>query len=239
MYDTKNLDFVYILGHGSRWNDGELRYSLRSLCEHVPHRRVIVVGCRPAWLKNVLHIPAADDQDNKLKNAIQKIRIACQTEGISDDFVLMNDDFFILKPHDQIEIFNNGTLQTMEAEHKTKAGYYFNAIQSTLQLLRFSDIPEPLNYEHHRPIVFNKTKFLQLTDSITWREKLYLFRSIYGNIYKVPSIYRKDCKIFSANSLSRFDGGDIISTDNPVVLSKKFRVWINNKFPKKSKYENN
>jgi hypothetical protein len=237
MQPLKDTDFVYILGRGSRWHDGELMFSLRSLCKFVPHRRVIVVGAKPSWLGNVLHIPAVDDQAGKLQNAIQKIRIACQLPGLTDEFVLMNDDFFFLKEHDEIITFTNGTLKKMELDHKTQAGYYFAAIQSTLELLRRSGIDEPLNYEHHRPMLINKTNFLKAIDAIDWQDNLYLFRSIYGNTFKVPSLEKKDCKIFSANNLSRFDGGDIISTDNPVVLSKKFRDWIKAKFPTKSKYE--
>lgn len=233
----KDTDFVYILGTGSRWKNNEIRYSLRSLTQYVPHRRVIIIGHKSDWMTKVLHIPAVDDQENKMQNAIQKIRIACQIEGLSQEFILMNDDFFFLKEHQKIETFTNGTLAKMRDDHKTQAGYYFYAIKNTLDLLQQAGIKEPLNYEHHRPMRIDKTKFLTMVDALNWKKEIYIFRSIYGNIYGVPAIDKPDCKIFSFNHLSKIERGDIISTDNPVVMTKKFQTWIQNKYPTRSKYE--
>lgn len=237
--DTSKLDFVYILGTGSRWYDNELRYSMRSLEKYAPHRRVVIVGEKPAFLSaSVVHIPAADDQVWKIQNAVSKLRIACQTEGISEDFVLMNDDFFFLREFDY-KPYHNKTLQYLHDYHSTKAGYYYEAIKTTLKLLKSLGIDEPLNFEHHRPIVFNKKKFLDMINNLDWRVNLYLFRSIYGNLYGLKSTDKRDCKIFEASQLHLYVNADIISTDNPVVVSKKFRKWLASTFPKKSQYENN
>ena len=239
MMKTKleNLDLVYILGKGSRWFDNELRFSLRSACENLPHRRVILVGEKPEWIRNVLHIPAVDDMGCKLKNAMAKIKILCETEGVSEDFVLMNDDFFIMRPMTSIPNYTNGTLKSFADTHETGRGYYYAAIQVTRTMLKFSIEVEPKNFELHVPMIFNRKKFLNLTDAIFWKEKSYLFRSVYGNVFELEGEDRDDIKIYRAKNLHDCDKMDLISTDNPTVLSPRFQKWIARKFPKKCKYE--
>ena len=93
------IDVVYPLGTGSRWNDNELRYSLRSLEKNFPDLgRVWIVGHRPAWLTGVVHV-AMDDvhRHNKDANLIDKILAACRA-GVSERFVRMSDDQVFLRP---------------------------------------------------------------------------------------------------------------------------------------------
>ena len=58
----KQIDVVYVLGTGSNWDNNEIRFSLRSLAKNLKGMgRVFVVGERPAFLQNVIHIPAKDE----------------------------------------------------------------------------------------------------------------------------------------------------------------------------------
>jgi hypothetical protein len=90
------MDVVYIL---REWYSDclELRYSLRSL-ENIEHWKVFFIWWCPWWAKNIVHIKAADPYQVKSLNALHKIKIACSDERISDDFILMNDDFYITRP---------------------------------------------------------------------------------------------------------------------------------------------
>jgi hypothetical protein len=49
-------DVVYVVRPGNR--NEELRYSLRSIAAHLPHRRVWLAGFCPSWVRNISFIPA-------------------------------------------------------------------------------------------------------------------------------------------------------------------------------------
>lgn len=78
------IDVVYKLGNGSRFDDAELRYSLRSLSNFRDLGKIYVVGKKPAWIKNVIHIPAGDPyKSNKDANIINKIILAATHSDIT------------------------------------------------------------------------------------------------------------------------------------------------------------
>ena len=56
------IDFLYVLGSGSEYNNLELRLSLRSIDKYAHNLgRVFIVGEKPDWIKNVIHIPVKDE----------------------------------------------------------------------------------------------------------------------------------------------------------------------------------
>lgn len=234
-------DIVYIIGTGSRWQDNELRFSLRSVEKYLDHGKVFVCGEFPSWLQNVKHIPSIDGfmppvQAWKQKNAIHKIRTACLNSDVSDDFVLMNDDFFFLRKTD-VETLHLGELHKAIEKHTTKDGYYYHAIVTTRDLLNVAGL-ETKNYEVHYPIVINKKKFLTLTNSLSWHEVGYIYRSIYGNTYNIGGKkLEEDTKAYCVEDIAKKSQGTLISTSDRVVLSAQFQRFIAEKFPKPSKYE--
>jgi FkbM family methyltransferase len=90
---TIPIDVVYALGTGSAWQDNELRYSLRSLEKYATDLgRVFIVGHKPDWLQNVVHIPHDDiHKHNKDANIIDKVRAAIAA-GCSERFIFASDD---------------------------------------------------------------------------------------------------------------------------------------------------
>jgi hypothetical protein len=240
------MDIVYILGNGSQWDDNELRYSLRSLEKHFKHRNVFIVGVLPKWLQNIIHIDIQDSfpypNGGKLKNAVRKIRAACKNKRLSNDFVLMNDDFFFLRDCSEIKPFSLGTIQESLDRHKTKKGYYYKALFGTMNVLQRSGILEPLSYNVHYPFVYNKEKFLRLTAQVDWLRIAYSWRTVYGNIFKIGSDKRLDTKIHNPEDFKEFlkieNEFDFISTTDRVALNSNFQDWIAARFPNKSIYEN-
>lgn len=230
-------DLVYILGHGSKWQNNEIRYSLRSAAKNLPHGKVFVIGCKPEFL-NVEHIPAPDPYDHKTKNAIFKMLLACLNPAVSDPFILMNDDFFVLKPMPEVVPYSLGPLQKYIAEHKTQRGYYFQGNIDTMQALREAGIANPLSYEVHWPIVFEKKKLLGLIRTLDWQQTGYLLRSVYYNVYPPHKIEQvPDVKAYHIEDLKRLKNGRLISTNDRVVLHHEFQEWISDKFPEPSPYE--
>jgi hypothetical protein len=230
-------DLLYILGSGSKWRNNEIRFSLRSVEQNLPHGRVFVIGECPKFLRNVIHIHALDPYEVKTANAIFKIRAACREIDLSEKFILMNDDFFVIRRMDRIEPETLGTLSDAIKNHSTKAGYYYQGLRKTHELIKQSGVENPLDYEAHTPMIIEKQKFLSLTDAVEWTEG-YLHRSLYGNTFGVGGKKRKkDTKVHSIEQLPELIQGDIISTADRVVLRPEFQHFIYNQFPNPSRYE--
>ena len=234
------MDIVYILGTQSVWDDNEIRYSLRSVEENLENAgKVFIVGEFPAWMNEsqLTHIPAKDPYDHKIKNAVHKILIACNDKRISDNFILMNDDFLFLTKQSVTGNINIGYIDDAQKEHKTRRGYYFRAIRETNQMLKMARIEKPINYEAHYPMIINKKAFRAIMEGIGWKNIGYIFRSIYGNVLGVVGKETRDYKAFSIKEIFEMKDRDFISTDNYVCTNPKFQNWIREKFNKKSKYE--
>jgi len=238
------MDVVYILGTGSKWNDNEIRYSLRTLETHFPHGKVFVVGERPRWLQNVTHLNVSDQQPatagNKLRNALKKIRAACEHDEISDQFVLMNDDFFFLKDVDTILPYSLGTIQKTLDAHRTKKGYYYDALVRTKKFLQERGISDPVSYGVHYPFVYDKQKFLQMTNEIDTVGRELSLRTIYGNLFQIGSVERADTKVTSFDDLKdfiKYGEGDFLSINDSLARYSRFQEWIQYRFPEQSKYE--
>ena len=74
----------------------ELRYALRSL-KNLPHRDVWIIGGIPDWVRDV-RFYEYPRSTTKYETTAQHMVTACRHPEISDPFVLMNDDFYIMKP---------------------------------------------------------------------------------------------------------------------------------------------
>lgn len=233
------MDIVYLVKN-SPINE-ELTYSLRSLV-NLPHHQVFVVGGCPANLNRdkIIYVPTLQG-GNKYKNTTLSLKTVCQDSRLSGDFILMNDDFFILKPiKDPISELNlcRGTikevLEKMRTRHNTD-GPYMTSMHQTDVYLQDIGVKTPLSYELHIPIVFNKTKFLDvfslpyITDSILAHK-----RSVYGNLYFTNSVKIDDVKVY--RDFETLIGSDkFLSTED--ISWPKVKPHIHTLFSNKSIYE--
>lgn len=232
------IDVVYILRNsGTRWRNEEIRYSLRALEKNIIVGNVFIVGVLPKFIdeSQVNLIKAEDPYSNKLRNAIHKISLACKDDRVSNDFILMNDDFFFLQHAETVEFFNKGKLANSKKNHSTHCGYYYRAICSTLDMLVKMGIQDPTDFEVHYPIIFNKEKFLKMVKNMQTDE--FLFRSVYGNTNKIKSTYRCDVKIFNREQLKRKMVNDLISVDETMATDPVFQKFIMIKYKTKSRFE--
>jgi hypothetical protein len=232
------LDVVYILRNsGSRWMNNEIKYSIRSIEKNLDFRNIWIVGKLPKFIdeKIVGNIMAEDPFNNKLLNAIHKISLACRNEDVSEDFILMNDDFFFLQK-EEIKFYRRGTIKSSKRTHSTKGGYYYKAICKTLEFLQGMGINNPIDFEIHYPIIINKKKFLQSMEKVK-NEGGILFRSVYGNLNKIETEYRKDVKIYTPGQFEKMKKLPMISTDERIATDIVFQKWINSKFKNESRFE--
>jgi hypothetical protein len=236
------IDIVYILGKGSRWNDNELRFSLRSIEKNFADAgKIFVVGECPGWLTGITHIPAPDKYDNKILNAIVKYTVAASDPRIGKDFVLMNDDIFFIRKtqaHD-IKFFSRGRLREMCDLHPSKGGYYYHSLRDTEKRLDVMGIPNAIDFEVHSPIIFNKEKLLSVMGMVG-TAKAYAMRSCYCNLTNKEPVTVTD---FKAANIGEFamqgirSGNRFLSINDALVMDEIFREWMLTQFPRKCRYE--
>jgi hypothetical protein len=193
------VDIVYILGRGSRYRDRELEYSLQSVRCFLQNRgRIVIVGAHPRcqvfppWQ----HVPMTDHHALPACNINDCLREACRSSQISETFLRVDDDCFLLKPADA-DLFPNycrGTLHSHIEWFKTRpANPYATCLRTTEAWLTEQAFPT-VNFEIHCPMLFQKTALLAILDRLN-PVAGYLSRTIYGNIMKVPGVGISDSKI--------------------------------------------
>lgn len=182
------MDLVYFCRDG---DNEELRYSIRSAVKNLKFDKLWVVGGKPSWYSGpYLEVP---QRGRKYQNVQQSAHKIFHSPEISDPFILMNDDFYIVKPVDNITNFNGGLLIDRATLYDNLApmSKYTQKLFDTNNFLLKSGIQSPLDFELHVPIVIHKLGFKKaFTNSHLWR-------SLYGNFQSVPSIgMEEDVKVY-------------------------------------------
>ncbi len=212
MWD-KRYDVVYLY---KKVGTQGLRFSLRSLV-HVPVRDVIFVGDMPEWVQNAHHIPY-EFGASKILNEWGQMFAACEA---TSEFLLFNDDFYLFEPLTHFAFHKKHT--------QGRGGKYQKAYNRTKS--HFKDFK---NYEVHIPMHFDSSAFRELKNAYTIKRE-YLHRSLYGNHYKIDSVFVRDNKVYSPKSIDKVRGG-FASTTNKVERHKDFISKMSEIF-KQSKYE--
>ena len=145
---TPPPDVVYIVREGP--ND-ELRFSLRSLV-NVPHGRVFVVGHAEPWVDGVVHIPMPDIPD-KFTSQRAKLAAAVLERDLSEDFILMNDDHYIVERMPSISIFHRYRWGCTNVPTHTA---WHGVLRQTAEWMGTQGFPNPRTYECHTPLLFSK-----------------------------------------------------------------------------------
>lgn len=251
--EDKQYDLVYIV-KASEYNP-DLQMSLRSVAKFCDYRNIWIIGYKPTWVKNTNHIATKQNQD-KWKNSITNYLAACNCPEISENFILMNDDFFALKPIRDWRRSLNVCLGMLEEEVEKnkddiKRSRWKYGFDYALDILNTLNCKNTYNYEAHLPIIINKQNFLNMMNLPIIREfmttkKVLHKRSIYKNLYpEYPTAKPKiisDVKITIEKDLddSWLQGEWLSVFDNTVSNHKQFPVLNNflyTLFPSKCKYE--
>lgn len=235
-----DMDIVYLLKN-TPINE-ELIYSLRTL-KNLPHSKVFLVGGCPNTIRkeNIVHIPVLQ-RPNKYKNTTLSLELACRDSRLSQDFILMNDDFFVLQrienPKNALNLFR-GTLEEVLQDYSerygTDANHYILGMRQTNIFLKDLGIEKPLSYELHIPFVMNKHKVLEML-SLPYINSLKVIhkRTIYGNLFLKYSKQTDDVKILRDIYLPVHNDQFLSSEDASWPYVK---TYIGRKFKEKSIYE--
>jgi len=229
------MDFVYICKEGI---NEELKYSIRSVVESFPESNIWVVGGKPDWyVGNYIKV---EQRESKYKNAVENLKIISASDQISESFVLMNDDFYIIKKIEKIENFHGGYLLNKINLYQKLNGnsQYTRKLSGTYKKLKALGFENPLDYELHVPMIMEKEKLktvLELLDQFLWR-------SIYGNKFEVGGTEMQDVKVYTSGPLVLKSYN--LNIDSHTYLSSAdssfnniFNKILKDKFNQKTKFE--
>lgn len=214
------MQYVYVCRAGQ---NEELRYSIRSVEANFPAGEIWVVGGKPSWYSGN-HI-SAKQVAGKQNDAIKNLSTIVQSDKIQEHFVLMNDDFFVVKPVSKIKIYHGGSLENKISIRRdfTPESKYLSLLSKTQKALRKRGIVDPLDYDIHVPMPITKSGLKAALDlGIQWR-------SAYGNISDIGGTKIKDVKVYGSINFSELSyspdslDSEYISTDDssfPLVYKK-------------------
>lgn len=221
------MDVVYFVRPGD--DNPELRWSLRSL-ENIAHDDVWIVGHKPAWVKNVRHIPyVADPNLSKWENVTAATGLA--VESLPDEWVLFNDDFFAVKPT-EIPLWFSGRLKTVDRPGNG-ATWRSGKYQTARMLQSWGcDI---LDYELHVPMPVVNDGMREALARANRRIVALQRRSLYGNLCKVGGEHHADVAVGQSGSWR--DGWEWVATNDVSFRSCEVGRRIRDLFPTPSVFE--
>lgn len=243
------MDLVYFVKQ-SEINE-DLRYSLRSVDKFVPVDKVWIVGYKPSWVTNVGYIPVPQT-GTKQQNQTSNLIALCNCDEISEDFVLMNDDFFAIKQIENLEESVEiclGLLDKSVIKHERGKNNWHKAFKQVYELLESIGVEKPYyDFESHTPLKMNRKKMLDVLEIPQVKEfikssKTLHRRTLYRNIYHLNCrILPTDVKILATkdNTLDKIKVCDWLSVYDNQVGNYKFRDLNNllhNLFPTPCQYE--
>lgn len=202
----------------------------------MPHDNIWLIGNKPKWYEgNFLSVPDTSNKYENIRNAIKSVSI---NSDISDDFVLMNDDFFVMNPLSEIPVFHGGLLIDKINDYITLVGMtrYVKLLMNTHRFLTNYGIKNPLDYDIHTPIQMNKANLTKII------HKKHFPRSMYGNIFNIGGTEIKDVKIYP-NTSNLYSKSYNIDTSIPYLstLDSSFKgvfALLYGMFSDKTEYEN-
>ena len=196
-------DVVYVVKPGE--DNEPLRHSLRSLA-NLAHGPVWMVGYRPRWVdESVGYVPTVQ-RGQKHQNTARNWQAMADAPELPERFVLMNDDFFIMREIGAVPTYHRGSLDAMiDWYHERRLATWRSRAVSTRALLRlFVPEGELYSYELHVPMVIERPKLAAALADLHSRRRSpvehYSKRTWYGNHARVGGWQAGDVKAMGAKA---------------------------------------
>lgn len=225
-------DVVYVLKNDCPAE--ELRYSLRSVVKNFPYNRIVFYGGCPEGFKPDLGFIYEQEGKTAASKVVNTLRFIVNEDMLTENVWIFNDDFFIMKPYKLTTATLSGTLEARLIRHEKKYGYsdYARILRNAKSALIKRGF-DTLSYEGHTPMLFNRKMFGEVLDEFGPE---IMYRSIYGNYFKIPAITYGDVKV--KNLLIEPDkDAELLSTWEKSFEEGKVGEYIREKFPAPCKYE--
>ena len=191
--DLSEVDVVYpvkVLPN----DNSELRYSLRSVARNLPHRNIWVIGGDISWLSSEVGRIPANDPGKAFANVNHKLMWAVESPFVSDPFIFMMDDVFVMKKVRRVPYYAIGKTLLDRLRKYDRYGSYAKDLQEARDILWYEKQSE-IDFEAHGPILFKKAGLKQILRKYPSSGHR---RSLYCNFYKKRPTYTDDFKVYRA-----------------------------------------
>ncbi len=250
--NDNDYDLVYILKADEKNTD--LKYSLRSVSRFCRFRNIWFVGYQPSWTQNVKFLPTVQTS-TKWKNSTLNVLTACQCDEISNEFILMNDDFVALREVNNWRTTLNLCLGTIEEKIQSfkdkKNSQWREGFKFAQALLILMHSPTFINYEVHAPMIINRHRFLEVYEHslLKWfrgTSDVLMKRTIYSNMAHDPDLPEprkiRDVKISADRDLvwSDLKEGWLSVFDNVIGNGSEYPLlnqYLRTEFPNRCQFE--
>lgn len=244
---NETIDVVYTLGTGSKHDDAELRYSLRSVATYFENLgRVWIVGHLPSWVATdqVIHVPMPDKCGMKDVNIIRKLLVACVSSHIdpplSDRFVFFSDDQVLLRPvgWKQFGPYHRGDL----AERKRWTTTWWKRMENTRNVLAAHGRPT-WHGDTHIPLPMFRKTFVRVCHEADYRRPPGLcVGTLYLNWVKANAQPLGEHKAtiegaLPTSEMRRRLGGRWFLGYNGAGFTSNLRTLLDELLPKKCRFE--
>ena len=233
------MDIFYVVGTGSKWNDNELKYSLRSLEQFGKNvDNVYIVGNKPSFLNDKIKWIPVSDIGYPSANHWYKVRKFFMETNIEKAVYMMDDVFFTR----EVDFNNYPFYQKGLLKFTYKPNLYHTSINNTKHVLEGMGKPIT-NFEVHCPITYERDKFLSMTEMFDkYRKEFKQFiqpRSLYCNYNGIQGIFTTDVKVYGKDMKYPKDKMyklDCFSISNDSIKLGMGKI-LETKYPNKSRFE--
>lgn len=241
------VDVVYKIGATADWPEfQELKYSLRSVEKNFESlRNVYIVGNKPQWLQNVIHIPAKDPyRTNKDGNLINKMIMASVHPDISEFFVNISDDQYFMNPvkaEDMMHpIIDNSHIQFVP---NSKLNRWQSRLKRTVDILKKNGFKHNC-YEAHCPYLLDSKNYMKTLMQYDYGVDIgYCGNTLYFNTINAPGRVKTNRDMLRVTKPMTRD--EIMSklafvrfmNNTKKGLTDTFKQILQEKFPNPSKFE--
>jgi hypothetical protein len=245
----QETDIVFPLGTGSKWSNNEIRFAIRTIYKNLKgFRNIYIIGEDPGFLHgpNLFIIPFTDPYNpnkNADGNIITKVLRACLEPNLSDNFLFINDDNYIIKPMHVNDIypFHKGNMNDIDPNTFDKSIWGRRLGRTRMHLLNHGQ--QPLHFDHHAPIMFNKALFQEIVKQYDYSGDIGLtIKSLYGShVYPdAPVMKGEKVAIFKPSKfaeINTFLKSALFAASNDPGLNDSFKYWLYTNFPDPSPLE--
>ena len=234
---TDKTQFIWLYINDEARGD-ELRYSMRSVYKFfsgTPH--ITLVGDKPDWYHghfiNVPRIPVPHESIfHALYDQHHKLWVALQHAAVADEFVVMMDDHYFVKPVSM----NKLRTPRITPGWAPKRRYWWDiATTRTMQILERYGLSTHL-YETHLMHVFEKGKLLHIFDRFDLCNNALLRNTLYGNVFRSNPSHATPF-IATPQSAQTARQLDVIARRSTVLnhasdcWNETMHKWLNNRLP--------
>ena len=236
-------DIVYFIGAAQPAGEVEFKYSLRSLT-NLPHRKVWVMSpALPQWVQKVDWIQWTQQGEKQLDISEKYKALTRVEEDMTDKVIVMDDDFYVIKPILDVPLLFNTSLEAMTSiqvnDYATNAHGF--ALHNSLRLLREHEIGWPIGASLHVPYPITRSELpVHLEDGYG----PYEWKSIWLNwattkLGYEAALINGDAKAMTAKELLVNLNADMgyLSSYESEIEATNILTYLESEFPEPSPYE--